>query len=174
MQDETEQQADEAGLYEFTQRNFRDVLGHYPTGVCVITSMTVDQDPLALVVGTFNSVSLAPPLVTFFVQHNSRTWPQIEINGRFCVNVLSENQADLCDQIARGGPNREKYIKQCEMNAGIPNLTGALAWINCVVHDTIEAGDHTIVLGRVTSFSSDSAKRPLCFHRGILTGLRKH
>ena len=67
---------------------FRQVLGNYPTGVTVITALSANGDPLGMVVGTFTSVSLDPPLVGFLPDKKSSTWPLIEAAGHFCVNVL--------------------------------------------------------------------------------------
>src|SRR5688572_30816018 len=83
---------------------FRAVLGHYPTGVCVITGYNRDRAPTGLVIGSFTSVSLDPPLVAFFPDRRSTSWPEIRSCGQFCVNVLGEDQLDLCRRFAtRGG-----------------------------------------------------------------------
>src|SRR3546814_2223086 len=74
---------------------FRKILGHYPTGVCAITAMSDTGIPSAMVVGSFTSVSLDPPLVAFLPDKSSTSWPKIEASGRFCVNVLGDNQEAL-------------------------------------------------------------------------------
>ncbi|MFM6931786.1 MAG: flavin reductase family protein, partial [Novosphingobium sp.] len=71
---------------------FRRVLGNYPTGVTVVTAMGEDGQPIGMVVGTFTSVSLDPPLVGFLPDKRSSSWPQIEKAGHFCVNVLARDQ----------------------------------------------------------------------------------
>src|SRR3546814_10485148 len=79
---------------------FRKILGHYPTGVCAITAMSDTGIPSAMVVGSFTSVSLDPPLVAFLPDKSSTSWPKIEASGRFCVNVLGDNQEALCRVLA--------------------------------------------------------------------------
>jgi 3-hydroxy-9,10-secoandrosta-1,3,5(10)-triene-9,17-dione monooxygenase reductase component len=73
-------------------RRFRDVLGQYPTGVCVVTATQADGRRAGFVVGSFTSVSLDPPLVGFFPDKGSSSWPKIERARSFCINVLSASQ----------------------------------------------------------------------------------
>src|SRR5215472_9781162 len=75
----------------------RGVLGRVPTGVTLVTTIH-DGEPVALVIGSFVSISLDPPLVGFFVDYRSMRWPLIHRAGRFAVNVLAEDQAGLCDR----------------------------------------------------------------------------
>jgi len=85
---------------------FRQVLGSYPTGVCAITALGPDGQPVGMVVGTFTSVSLDPPLVGFLPDKNSSTWPLIEGAGRFCVNALGADQQATCRSLAARGPDK--------------------------------------------------------------------
>lgn len=145
---------------------FRRVLGHYPTGVCVVTSMEGDGTPLGLVVGSFTSVSLDPPLVAFFPANSSSTWPRIEVAGRFCVNVLASDQQALCQRFSgRGGDKFEGVTHRLSGN-GSPILDGVVAWIDCMLHATHEAGDHRIVLGEVLALEVEKPGRPLLFFQG--------
>src|SRR5512145_1243915 len=89
---------------------FRRVLGAYPTGVCVITARSESGEPLGMVVGTFTSVSLDPPLVGFLPDKNSVTWSLIERAGHFCVNVLASDQQELCRQVTMPGPDKFKGV----------------------------------------------------------------
>ena len=81
-------------------RQFRRVLGHDPTGVCVVTASEGPDHPIGLVVGSFTSVSLDPPLVGFFPDRSSSTWPKTRKAGCFCINVLGDHQQDLCSKLA--------------------------------------------------------------------------
>ena len=83
---------------------FRHVLGHYPTGVTVVTARAPDGTPIGMVIGSFTSVSLDPPLVAFFPGRSSTTWPRIMAGGAFCVNVLAAGQERLCRDVSAKEP----------------------------------------------------------------------
>lgn len=146
---------------------FRRILGHYPTGVCVITARDADGAASGMVVGSFTSVSLDPPLVAFFPDKGSSSWPRIEKTGRFCVNILGEEQGDLCRRFASKIENKFEGVSHRLSDAGLPILDGVVAWIDCTLEAVHEAGDHYIVLGRVRALDSDHPDaRPLLFFRG--------
>lgn len=147
-------------------QHFRRVLGHYPTGVCAITSRAPTGEVLAMIVGSFGSVSLDPPLVGFFPARSSATWPLLAATGRFCVNVLAGDQRDLCRQIAGGGPDRLAGTSWSPAPSGMPVLSGAVAWIDCTVEQVTPAGDHDLVLGRVQAMAVENDRPPLIFLRG--------
>lgn len=151
---------------KFDPKTFRKVLGHYPTGVCVITAEGADQDPVGMVVGSFTSVSLSPPLIAFFPDKNSTTWPSIEQAGAFCVNVLAHTQGDLCARFAAKGGNKFDALDYSASPLGQPVLADVVAWIDCRIHAVHEAGDHYIVLGEVHDLEADAAMKPLLFHCG--------
>jgi flavin reductase (DIM6/NTAB) family NADH-FMN oxidoreductase RutF len=113
--------------------DFRRILGHYPTGVCAITAVQPDGVPAAMIVGSFTSVSLDPPLVAFFPDRGSSSWPKIEAAGRFCVNVLSDAQEGLCRILASKDPNKFDDVPHHMSGLGSPVLDGALAWIDCTM-----------------------------------------
>src|SRR4051794_20153480 len=85
---------------------FRETLGHYPTGVAVVTAMAEDGDPAGMVVGTFSSVSLDPPLIAFFPARDSWSFGRLRTANAFCVNVLASDQEPLCRQLATGGAGK--------------------------------------------------------------------
>lgn len=151
---------------------FREVLGHFGSGV-VVVSATVDGAPLGLTCQSFASVSLSPPLVCFCVVRTSRRYPRIGQTGRFCVNVLADGQAQLSQAFAVDDAARWEAVQWLHpQQADSPVLAGAHAWIDCRLETELPAGDHTIVLGRVTALAADSSRRPLLYYRGEYHGLR--
>jgi 3-hydroxy-9,10-secoandrosta-1,3,5(10)-triene-9,17-dione monooxygenase reductase component len=145
---------------------FRQVLGHFPTGVTVITARTADG-PVGLCVGSFASVSLDPPLVAFCAGSNSTSWPRIQEAGHYCVNILAEDQEDIARVFA--GKGQDKFAGlgwRPAVATGAPVLTGVLAWIECRIDAVHEAGDHWIVVGRVLDLEIGQEGGPLVFFRG--------
>lgn len=149
--------------------DFRQVLGAYPTGVSVITAMNAAGQPVGMVVGTFTSVSLDPPLVGFLPDRKSGTWPQIEAAGHFCVNVLGSDQHALCAQIAGKG-DRFAGVEFSVTNHGLPQLPDVIAAIECRIHSVSDAGDHVFVLGRVLRMAALRDADPMLFHKGRYGG----
>ena len=150
----------------FDSATFRRVLGHYPTGVCGVTAVEPDGTAVGMVVGSFTSVSLDPPLVAFFPAKSSGSWPRIEKVGRFCVNILASDQLALCRQIAAPGPDKFAGIAHRASANGSPILDDVVAWIDCTLDAVHEAGDHHIVLGRVVALEVERPERPLLFFQG--------
>ncbi len=145
---------------------YRKVLGHYPTGVCVITARSEAGELSGMAVSSFTSVSLDPPLVAFFPDKRSASWTRIEAAGRFCVNILAADQQDVCRRFAaRGGDKFDGVSHQLSAH-GLPLLTGAVATIECDIAEVREAGDHFIVLGHVLALEADPTRAPLLFFQG--------
>ena len=145
---------------------FREALGNYPTGVAVVTAVTDDGSPIGMVVGTFSSVSLDPPLIAFFPMSNSNSFAQLRMSTTFCVNVLASDQEPLCRQLATGGANKFDGVDWRPGPLGSPILEGAVSWIECTFDDIREAGDHYIALGLVHEFAVQRATLPLLFFQG--------
>lgn len=150
----------------FDSATFRRVLGHYPTGVCVVTAMEAEDRPVGMVVGSFTSVSLDPPLVAFLPAKSSSSWPRIAALGRFCVNILASDQLPLCRQITAPGDDKFRDIAHRVSSNGSPILDNVVAWIDCALDAVHEAGDHYIVLGRVAALEVERPDRPLLFFQG--------
>jgi len=144
----------------------RKALSHYPTGVCAITSRSAEGKPLALVVGSFTSVSLDPPLIGFLPMKTSYAWQCIAQARRFGVNVLAADQQSLCQQLA--GPVEQRFVgvTQFETAFGVPLLENATLNIECTLHETHDAGDHLLVLGRIQNILVSRIHDPLLFLRG--------
>ncbi|CAN5353032.1 flavin reductase family protein [soil metagenome] len=149
----------------FNSSDFRRILGHYPTGICAITAMK-DGAPVGMVVGSFTSVSLDPPLVAFFPDRNSTSWPKIEAAGRFCVNVLGAQQQDVCKALSSKSDNKFDAVRYRLSSQGLPIVSGSVAWIECELDTVHEAGDHFIVIGRVHALDLEHDHRPLLFFQG--------
>lgn len=145
---------------------FRETLGHYPTGVAVVTAVADDGKPAGMVVGTFSSVSMDPPLITFFPASNSKSFEHLRTADSFCVNVLAADQEQLCRRIATGGADKFDDVRWRLGPLGTPILEGAVAWIECTFEDVRQAGDHYIVLGRVHELAIARSTLPLLFFQG--------
>ena len=145
---------------------FRQVLGQYPTGVCVITAVDPGGGHAGMAVGSFTSVSLDPPLVAFFPDKSSTTWPRIERAGSFCVNVLAADQEHVCRAFAVKGGDKFSDLRWRAAGSGSPIIEDAIAWIDCEIEQVHEAGDHYIVVGRVRELDVVNPSLPLLFFQG--------
>ena len=144
---------------------YRQVLGHFPTGVTVVAGMDGD-DPVGLAVGSFFSISLDPPLVGFCVGTASNSWARLAPSGSFCVNVLGDDQEDVCRVFASSGDDKFASIGWKPAETGSPLIDGVLAWIDCDLEATHDGGDHHIVVGRVKGLGIGHEGDPLVFFRG--------
>jgi flavin reductase (DIM6/NTAB) family NADH-FMN oxidoreductase RutF len=145
---------------------YRHVLGHFPTGVTIVTAVGV-KGPVGLAVNSFTSVSLRPPLIAFFPAHTSGSWPVIRQAGGFCVNVLGAHQEQLARSFAAPGTNRFKDVAfTAAPKTGAARLDGAIAWLDCTIEAVTPAGDHDFVLARVEAMGSRPDHGALIFHRG--------
>ena len=160
----------------FDGKQFRTVLGHFPTGVTIVSGIDGDQ-PVGFTIGSFTSVSLDPPMVGFLPQTDSPTWAAMEASGKFCVNVLSREQTDLCWKFAKTGNEAERFdgVAWHPAPTGSPIIDRAVAWIDCEVVEAHKMGDHLFVLGRVVALAVDAdndgiAPMPLLFFKGTLGG----
>jgi 3-hydroxy-9,10-secoandrosta-1,3,5(10)-triene-9,17-dione monooxygenase reductase component len=147
------------------EARYRQVLGHFATGVTVVAAVHQGQ-PVGLSVNSFTSVSLDPPLVAFCAARQSSTWPRIRAVGGFCVNVLSEHQEDISRVFATRGQEKFRGVGWRPAPSGAPVLTGVLAWIDCSVDAEHDAGDHVLVIGRVRELDVLEERGPLIFYRG--------
>lgn len=145
---------------------FRETLGHYPTGVAVVTAIADDGNPVGMVVGTFSSVSMNPPLIAFYPMSNSRSFAQVRTAAAFCVNVMASDQEQFCRRFVGAGDNKFDGVGWRPAPLGSPILVGAVSWIECTFDDVREAGDHFIVLGRVENLAVERSTLPLLFFQG--------
>ncbi|SNS35451.1 flavin reductase family protein [Rhodococcoides kyotonense] len=146
--------------------HFRTVLGEFSTGVVVVTSIDDAGAPVGMAVGSFSSVSLAPPLVAFFVAHTSTTFPKILATGRFCANILSHDQQTVCKAFSRSGGDKFDGVEWSRSPGGAPLLDGVHAWIDCTISSVQRFGDHDLVVGQVDELdTAGSDGSPLVFYR---------
>jgi flavin reductase (DIM6/NTAB) family NADH-FMN oxidoreductase RutF len=153
---------------------YRLVLGHFPTGVTVVTAM-VDGEPVGFTIGSFTSVSLDPPLVGFLPMTTSERWLRMASADMFCVNVLGIDHGDLCWRFAKSSIEDpfEGVSWTPSLITGSPILDGAIAWMDCTTAEVVDAGDHFFVMGLVVDMDHadpESQPAPLLFFRGQLGG----
>lgn len=146
---------------------FRHVLGHFASGVTVVTGMD-GGEPVGLTCQAFASLSLDPPLVVLAPARTSTSWPRIEKTGRFCVNVLAEGDASTARRFAKSGGRKFAGVAWQRSHAGSPVLEGVLAYVDCALEALHEGGDHVLVVGRVLDLGAPAgtARGPLVFYRG--------
>jgi flavin reductase (DIM6/NTAB) family NADH-FMN oxidoreductase RutF len=153
----------------FDEAEFRRVLGHFATGVTIVTAME-DGEPVGFTCQAFTALSLEPPLIALAPAKSSTSWPKIAKAGAFCVNILAEHQAELCRAFAVSGADKFASVSWRRGLTGAPILDGALAHVECdlgIIHD---AGDHELVTGTVRSLGIGEGE-PLIFYRGDFRGL---
>jgi 3-hydroxy-9,10-secoandrosta-1,3,5(10)-triene-9,17-dione monooxygenase reductase component len=153
------------GALTFDSAHFRAVLGHFTTGITIITGME-STEPVGLTCQSFISLSLDPPLVGFAPSKGSTSWPRVRSSGAFCVNVLGEDQEELCRVFATSGADKFRGVGWRPAKTGSPLLDDVLAWVDCRIEDEHPAGDHLIVVGRVVDLAASRSGRPLLFYRG--------
>jgi flavin reductase (DIM6/NTAB) family NADH-FMN oxidoreductase RutF len=157
-----------AGAANFDTGRFREVLGHFASGVTVVTGMEGGR-PVGFTCQAFASLSLDPPLVAFAPGKASTSWPRIVGAGGFCVNILSEGQEALSRDFAVSGSDKFTGVGWRPAGNGAPLLDGVLAWVECEHVQSHDAGDHELVVGRVQDMGVNRG-RPLVFYRGGFGG----
>lgn len=151
----------------FDERQFRDALGQFATGVAVVTSM-VDDVKMAMTVSSFNAVSLRPPLVLFSIARSAQSFDLWQRAESFAVMVLQEGQTALSNRFAKSGTNKWHDIDVVSGATGAPLLPASLASFECAVYARYDGGDHEIVVGEVVNLqnSSHRSNGPLVFYGG--------
>ena len=141
---------------------YRRVMGHFATGVCVITA----PGPVGMTANAVCSVSLDPPLLLVCFARDARTLPVVRGTGVFGVNVLASDQRELARLFASKAPEEEKFAGVAHtVDADVPVLDGALAWVSCTLTELVDAGDHEIAIGAVRSAGAAEGD-PLVWFRG--------
>ncbi|WP_078992917.1 flavin reductase family protein [Streptomyces sp. MMG1121] len=143
---------------------FRDVLGRFASGITVVAALDAGR-PVGFACQSFASLSLDPPLVMLAVGHSSTSWPRIERAGRFCVNILAEDQRATCAALGRSGDDKFADVPWSVGEHGTVRLDGALAFVECELRAVHRAGDHHLVTAQVVALDAGQDGRPLLFFR---------
>jgi 3-hydroxy-9,10-secoandrosta-1,3,5(10)-triene-9,17-dione monooxygenase reductase component len=154
------------------ERCLRTALGRFATGVAFVTA-AVDGKPAGLIVNSFASVSLQPPLVSFCPSRSSLTWSRMRRTGRFAVNVLGRRHQGFAKRAWPAGADRFGGVHWEPGRGGVPLLTDALAVLECDIVAEHPTGDHWIVIGRVEQLRTSTGADPLVFFDGAFTALRQ-
>jgi 3-hydroxy-9,10-secoandrosta-1,3,5(10)-triene-9,17-dione monooxygenase reductase component len=147
-------------------RRFRDVMGHFATGVTVVTASGPDG-PVGMTANAVCSLSLDPLLALVCFANGARTLRVVREQRRFGVNVLAAGQEELARLFASKAPESAKFAGVLHtVHDGVPVIEGTLAWVGCTLEQLIPGGDHTIGIGAVTAAETANAGAPLVWYRG--------
>lgn len=146
---------------------FRQLMGAFPTGVTVVTTLDAAGEPIGMTVSSVSAVSLVPPLISICVHHDARMHDLLPRHHPFCLNVLAADQQALSTQFAIATVPFEDVPHVLDQH-GIPLIEGAAAHIRCRVCDTYVAGDHTVFFGLVED-GGVAELPPLIHHRSGYT-----
>ncbi|MFC5819092.1 flavin reductase family protein [Nonomuraea harbinensis] len=145
---------------------FRRALAVHASGVVVITAQS-DGVPVGLTATSFSSVSLEPPLVSFYVDRSSTTWPRLGAADHFAVNILASDQSELAARFARKSVDRFAEPTRWRPGPlGAPLLQDVSAHLICLPYETAQVGDHVLVVGLVAEADVHRQGRPLLYHQG--------
>ena len=143
-------------------------MAHVPTPVTVVTTLGEHGRRWGFTASSFSSLSLDPPLVLVCLGRSASCHPAFLDTDRFLVNVLAAGQADVAGRFARSGDDKFAGGDMVPCEYGLPGLRAATARIACTLHDVLEGGDHSILVGRVTSLASGDAE-PLVYYNRLFT-----
>lgn len=150
--------------------DFRRVLGHFASGVTIVTTVDAEGRPAGLTASAIASVSLEPPLVLVCVAHTSQSHPHFRTHGRFAINILASDHEQVARRFASSSLSAEKFETTGYRPGalGLPILANALAELECTLVHEYPAGDHTIFVGRVEAAEcrGDQGLEPLLYYRG--------
>jgi flavin reductase (DIM6/NTAB) family NADH-FMN oxidoreductase RutF len=146
-------------------KKFRQALGTFATGVTVATTIDDEGKPRGFTANSFTSVSLEPPLILICLANDAEGCAVFTGADRFCVNVLAEDQQHISAVFASPVEDRFDGVAWHPGNGGCPVIDGAISWFECERYNVIDAGDHTILIGKVTGYES-SSRSPLVYCGG--------
>lgn len=155
----------------FDARTFRDALGAFATGVTVITTLDADGRPAGVTSSSFNSVSLAPPIVLWSLGRASRSLAAFQASGRFAVHVLQAGQEALSGQFASKAEDKFAGLAWRLSEHGTPDLGDCAARFECRTFAEHDGGDHVLMLGEVLDLRLAKDATPLVFHGGAYRAL---
>jgi flavin reductase (DIM6/NTAB) family NADH-FMN oxidoreductase RutF/DNA-binding MarR family transcriptional regulator len=153
---------------------FRHALGHFATGVTIVTTRDENGERIGVTANSFNSVSMDPPLVLWSLDKRAHSLKAYETADYFVVNVLAADQVSLSNRFAtRGEIDKFQGVSCSEGAGGAPVLAGCAAWFQCKKSFTYEGGDHVILVGEVVEFEA-SGRSGLVFHKGSYAVSQPH
>ena len=154
----------------FDPRDFRNALGTFPTGVCVVTTVTAEGVPIGLTCNSFSSVSLSPALVLWSLSLRSPNLSNFLQAPNFAINILSADQRDISQRFAQSIANKFEGVAQDQGKLGIPLIANAAAQLECRNETRYYSGDHVIFIGHVLHYAYRQCE-PLVFCRGKYASL---
>lgn len=155
---------DEVAVEELTTERFRTYMGHFASGVTVITAVD-DRVPVGTTASAFSSLSLEPPMLLVCLNRTSHTGEVIHRTGRFSVNILGEEGPDIATQFARKGDAKFDGVAWGTGPAGMPMLTDALVSIECTVVEETQGGTHTVFIAAADTGALRQGT-PLAYYQG--------
>ena len=150
----------------FSTQEFRAALGTFATGVTIVTARAANGQAIGLTANSFNSVSLAPPLVLWSLAHAAASMAVFAAGSHYAINILAADQKALAERFALRGADRWKGVTFDTGAGGAPLLHGAAATFECFNRSRYEEGDHVIFVGEVERCSRRPGASPLLFHGG--------
>jgi flavin reductase (DIM6/NTAB) family NADH-FMN oxidoreductase RutF len=150
---------------EIDPASFRQLMGHFATGVTVVTAAVPEGKPSGMTVNSFSSVSLDPPLVSICIDREADMHTTLTNAAGFVVNILRSDQETISRRFAASSPDRFSGVGFRLSSGGHPIIEGVLAHIECIAYKLIDAGDHSVFLGSVVGGASGEGL-PLLFYRG--------
>lgn len=150
----------------FSSPEFRAALGMFATGVTIVTTRAADGTPVGMTVNSFNSVSLAPPLVLWSLSRTASARTAFASCSHYAVNVLGVGQQGLAERFASRLPGRWEGVLHSDGAGGAPLIAGAVATFECFNRSRYDEGDHVIFVGEVERCQHQAQAAPLLFHGG--------
>jgi flavin reductase (DIM6/NTAB) family NADH-FMN oxidoreductase RutF len=150
----------------FTQRQFRDAMGHFPTGVTVVTARALSGYDIGVTANSFTSVSIKPPLISFNLAKSLRSFDDFLNVDNYAVNLLRKGQGQVSAAFARANTDKWSWVDCRRGMNDCPIFNSNLSVFECKKHAVYEGGDHMIFVGRVRRFDIDRDAEPLVFFHG--------
>lgn len=159
---------------EISSRHFREALGHFATGVTVITALDESERICGLTANAFSALSLSPPLVLACVNHSARTLPAIKRASQLAIHILSAEHDHIADGFSRRGTARDSVCSWSLSSRGIPVLNKYAIALECELTSVYPGGDHAILVCEVLAIHhAERLQDPLLYYRGELTSLKR-
>ncbi len=146
-------------------RDLRRAFGTFATGVTIVTTLDEEGSPWGFTANSFTSVSLDPPLALICIAKTAGSCPVFEKTSHFAINILAESQRAVSGTFAAPGPDKFSTVAWSGRATGSPIIDGVVAWLDCAMHEVVDAGDHYILIGRVLDYAH-FADSPLGYCRG--------